>query len=63
MKHTIFDEGILGGEANRIYEVWVNRGDGTRDHQYLVEDEKISEMEAQLKEVLDCGGFIKICKR
>ncbi len=46
-----------------MYEVWVNRGDGTRDHQYLVEDEKISEMEAQLKEVLDCGGFIQIYKR
>lgn len=46
-----------------MYEVWVNRGDGTRDHQYLVEEDKLPEMEAQLREVLECGGFIQICKR
>lgn len=27
-----------------MYEVWVNRGDGTRDHQYLVEEDKLPKM-------------------
>lgn len=46
-----------------MYEVWVNRGDGTRDHQYLVEEDRLSEMTEQLREILECGGFIQICKR
>lgn len=50
-------------EGSEMYEVWVNRGDGTRDHQYMVEEEKLPEMSEQLREVLECGGFIQICKR